>query len=1086
MGRLLPLLLVVLLWSDARAGEPRRFIALSLREAERLVVAGGDVSRVSTLAGITDVIGFALDPRRDVILVGIAEPNRAALSLDSLVAAMRAVIRYKQQPLVSIDPPADPLRPDMQPVRFEGNLEDSQLGFDLLQADIALKKLALGQWRADVWGVKSYLALSLDHVRTHQQVPPVRSRFWIRAGDVPVSGGERQGALIVHNVQLIVETGVLGNSETADDPVGRQFAEHVVDAFPDLVLQSPVLGKVPPILRMVTLVQGLARTSAATQLAYWLDRYQPGRVRTDRQLRLETVSQQSTMGTLELSGGIALSPTLVRLNAGDAGVLRDIVTSARPRPDALSWDLPLPGWDYSGGHDYLLAGGDRQSGAGFSLRRHLASGPVPPASSPRTNTPSTAIPRMPTPVLPQNRQPLPDRISPLSALRPILPTFQAFRSSSRVGGVMLQGTATLIGDGSAVDIAADNFALVMEGERARPSELAFRKFVTALWAVYYHKQDPGISIDPIAQGVPQHLVRYIGNVLYTDLGRVMREADYLMKKWAVGTERPDYPGFKSVEERWAQDRGALTNASRRFWFVPEHVQFKKAGNLLLFESGQMTLRTEVASPELRRLVLASDRTFAAFFTEHYDRIAARYPVFAELMEYAKLVSLAKYLKESGVPLYWFLMANKDLVIGEDSPGVVDELVKESASRRGITIRGGVNLGFEGRYRLDQAALNALRQASARSSGPRTRSGAPDQTAATQEEPVQISRQPVSFKVDDSSYSVAPQHASASGKDRHGIRYQTDMAIRKDGGPGLELARYFDSNHRDDGDFGNGWRLLVPYRIRPASDERRVFLNASIPTQMLLENVLTGGTDLLTFNESRYSVSGYLPESAAARQVIGLFITAGGFFRLADRIGNEFWFDQAGHLTDMLLGDDVRVQVAYQRGAIDGLETVPYRIERADTETVPFRNAVLPKRVVIHDRIHGTAETLMFSADGRIAGYVPLEPATSRYRFLAIMSDASYRLADSQGNETTFDGSGAFKQMFVADGRALVKSLAVGDQQITMRYTIGPTGRIVIAAAHLAKNGSSTAPASVVRYSYNADGTLASVVQGGAANLAAAR
>ena len=132
----------------------------------------------------------------------------------------------------------------------------------------------------------------------------------------------------------------------------------------------------------------------------------------------------------------------------------------------------------------------------------------------------------------------------------------------------------------------------------------YRKFITALWSVYYSDQDPGISIDPPKRETEEepseaefmkpetHSVRYIGRVLNTDLGRVMREADYLMKKWAVGTEKPNYPGFRSVDGYCTGGGVQHAGVRRRFWFVPEDLRFRQAEGLLLFESGRMRLNTE--------------------------------------------------------------------------------------------------------------------------------------------------------------------------------------------------------------------------------------------------------------------------------------------------------------------------------------------------------------------------------------------------------------------------------------------------------------------------------------------------------------
>ena len=131
-----------------------------------------------------------------------------------------------------------------------------------------------------------------------------------------------------------------------------------------------------------------------------------------------------------------------------------------------------------------------------------------------------------------------------------------------------------------------------------------------------------------------------------------------MKKWAVGTERPAYPGFQNVDRLSATSGLELLGVSRRFWFVPEDLQFRRGGDLLLFDRGRMRLNTEYNADGMRGQASSADTVFAEFFTKHYDGIAEKYPVYQELFEYAKLVSLARYLKDQGVPLHWFLMCTR--------------------------------------------------------------------------------------------------------------------------------------------------------------------------------------------------------------------------------------------------------------------------------------------------------------------------------------------------------------------------------------------------------------------------------------------
>ena len=636
---------------------------------------------------------------------------------------------------------------------------------------------------------------------------------------------------------------------------------------------------------------------------------------------------------------------------------------------------------------------------------------------------------------------------------------------------MLSGVAKVAGpDRTNVDLSSGNFSLIVGGENARLAPETFRKFITAVWATYFTKQDPGISIDPIAEGVKKHLVRYIGRVVNTDLGRVMREADYTMKKWAVGTERPDVAGFQDVDDLSVVHGTRYFGASRRFWFVPEQMKFRRGGDSLLFDSGGIRLHTEYLAQGVTQKAEPADIAFAEIFTEKYDEIRKKYPVYDELFEYAKLVSLAKYLKEQGVPLLWFLMANKDLVLTEDSPGVVNELAKESEHRRGVTIQGGVELGFEGQYVLDEEAVKAIETAMARQ-----QKGAPSQTTGLGSRET-VKRRPTerfSFDLGKDSYSVLPQHSLTSGKDRRGIRYQTDLALRKEGLPSLELVRYFDPKRRSSGQFGRGWRLLIPYKVRPAGERTREFLNAVIPVHMVVENLITGDEELLSFSEDHYSIAGYVPQEVSSSQVIGLFLMSDASFRLADKLGNEFWFDGGGQLTDMKFSAEHRVHYEYLREWTDAFDTPPYQVKPVGHERVAFLNVQLLKKVEVIDLVNGGHEVLAFSDAGRIAGYVPEDPEESRFKLLALRTDGSYQLVDRNDNEVSFSTDGAFEKMYTPADRKLLTSMSVGDRRIEFRYAVDGGGNVVVGKTNLFE-GNDTTPMYVVNYRYDDVGRLARV------------
>ena len=247
-----------------------------------------------------------------------------------------------------------------------------------------------------------------------------------------------------------------------------------------------------------------------------------------------------------------------------------------------------------------------------------------------------------------------------------------------------------------------------------------------------------------------------------------------------------------------------------------------------------------------------------------------------------------------------------MYITEDSPGTVDALAKGSAYHDGFYIEGGVDLGVQGQYILDPTAARAL--ARAMSATP-VRHDSKTSELAAGEIRLPIA-EPCSFDFDQRSYSVVPQHSLTSGRDLHGIRYQTDLALRSGNQPGLELVRYYDPRRNEGGAFGDGWHLLIPYRIFPAGEKTRPFLNAIIPAKMVVKNLLTGEEEGLTFSEDCYSIAGYVPEKVGASQVVGLFLMSDASYRLADKLGNQFWFDPSGHLTDMVFSEDYHVGIQF--------------------------------------------------------------------------------------------------------------------------------------------------------------------------------
>lgn len=294
-----------------------------------------------------------------------------------------------------------------------------------------------------------------------------------------------------------------------------------------------------------------------------------------------------------------------------------------------------------------------------------------------------------------------------------LPAMVGTRQSN-IGGVMLSNVATVYPNTSH-NTGKGDFSFVFNGNEPILDLDDYKKFCTSLWSVYFDSTPPGISIDPISTDptvADVQMVRYIGNVINNDLGRVMRDADYKMKKWAVGTEKPEIAGFKDVDQLMASSNINYFGASRRFWFVPEGMHFTSGDGYCIFNGGRMTLKTEYIFLDNKTTKAEpADIAFANFFTDNYTQIASKHPIYQELYDYAKHVSLAHYLKQNKIPLLWFLMANKKFVGHEDSPGTVPQLVKGSKYFKGIQIVGGVNPNVpKGNYVYDAKAIGAINNA----------------------------------------------------------------------------------------------------------------------------------------------------------------------------------------------------------------------------------------------------------------------------------------------------------------------------------------------------------------------------------------
>ena len=131
------------------------------------------------------------------------------------------------------------------------------------------------------------------------------------------------------------------------------------------------------------------------------------------------------------------------------------------------------------------------------------------------------------------------------------------------------------------------------------------------------------------------------------------EADYRMKRIAMGLETPAIKGLKSH----LQMLGGGGNAMQRWWFIPDYDTISRSDDGLAFEfSGQraqLVAEDEVADAQGHRSSAPTTRktthAFARQFTEKFGQLANKSPAFAELQNLIDWSVLAALLQQERIP-----------------------------------------------------------------------------------------------------------------------------------------------------------------------------------------------------------------------------------------------------------------------------------------------------------------------------------------------------------------------------------------------------------------------------------------------------
>jgi hypothetical protein len=242
----------------------------------------------------------------------------------------------------------------------------------------------------------------------------------------------------------------------------------------------------------------------------------------------------------------------------------------------------------------------------------------------------------------------------------------------------------------------------------------------------------------------------------------------------------------------------------------------------------------------------------------------------------------------------------------------------------------------------------------------------------------------------------------------------------------------------------------------------------VPAKVVLRNFLNGQEEVLRFDVNRYRIAGYVPDYPASSLNIGVFLLSDGSFRLADKLGSEFQFDQSGRLTDMVLSPRYRISYRYGQRRIGWteFERLPARLESGDAETVLLGALRVPARMRLVESASGEEEVLALdrTQSENTVRYVP-SAGGGRYRRLQAMSDGSFLALRGDGTEVAFDAGGRFRSMTFST----VERMAQGHHEIAFEYAVA-NSEYHITTARVSESGNQKL-AFTVFYRYDGNGRL---------------
>jgi RHS repeat-associated protein len=411
-------------------------------------------------------------------------------------------------------------------------------------------------------------------------------------------------------------------------------------------------------------------------------------------------------------------------------------------------------------------------------------------------------------------------------------------------------------------------------------------FVVALRAIYQQHQDPAVSIGTESSNIPNYKkVRYDGGTVGTSFGRTMFAADYALKTLSIGRDSTrttvalDLEDYKSAVD-WTLELDPLVVGAQwnsRVWFVPGKVEISKTadGSGILIDEIIIVVQSE-SKFFGRSGNQAGLEAFAGYLTDHYANLADRYASIRRLPQLAKLVAIAKWMRDHHVPVDLSWMDSYRLKEVE-----TPDLVKTSSTERRkdtggtwgvvrLVMEGGVSFREPNAYEVDDAQVAEMK------------------TEVLVSRPRHGDRDSWTFQAAGKEHRAVGVVLGRSRRDGQLALAHTDLQPVV-GRAGPQLTRYYGSFDIRSGSFGRGWSA-VPYALQ----FRRELTGASGETGRVEEGMVAVLEDRLNGRYEPYAIGSHFAFSGGGGQ--RLRRSFDGTLALTQTGGGKLDFDAEGRLT----------------------------------------------------------------------------------------------------------------------------------------------------------------------------------------------